>query len=101
MYWIVSRIAQFAYLRYDKIGAEVRSVIDEYENGIMAKVDAMSDDEGVQTLSSFGVDNAVSLFGKWQGLDKYLLVKYIDGNIKRQNPDGSFLTNGYSDDIPE
>ena len=101
MYWIVSRIAQFAYLRYDKIGAEVRSVIDEYENGIMAKVDAMSDDEGVQALSSFGVDNAVSLFGKWQGLDKYLLVKYIDGNIKRQNPDGSFLTNGYSDDIPE
>ena len=101
MYWIVSRIAQFAYLRYDKIGAEVRSVIDEYENGIMAKVDAMSDDEGVQALSSFGVDNAVSLFKKWQSLDKYLLVKYIDGNIKRQNPDGSFLTNGYSDDIPE
>ncbi len=101
MYWIVSRIAQFAYLRYDKIGAEVRSVIDEYENGIMAEVDAMSDDESVQTLSSFGVDNAVSLFEKWQGLDKYLLVKYIDGNIKRQNPDGSFVTNGYSDDIPE
>ena len=101
MYWIVSRIAQFAYLRYDKIGAEVRSVIDEYENGIMAKVDAMSDSESVLTLSSFGVDNAVSLFEKWQGLDKYLLVKYIDGNIKRQNPDGSFVTNGYSDDIPE
>ena len=30
-----------------------------------------------------------------------LLVKYIDGNIKKQNPDGSFKTNGYSKSIPE
>jgi len=61
----------------------------------------MSDLESEQTLSSFGVDNAVALFRRWQDLDKYLLVKYIDGNIKRQNKDGSFVTNGYDDRIPE
>ena len=27
-------------------------------------------------------------------------MKYIDGNIKRQNPDGSFQNNGYSKSIP-
>ena len=101
MYWAVSRIAQFAYLRYDKIGAEVRSVIDEYENGMIAKVDAMSDSESAQSLSSFGIDNAVELFKRWQNLDKYLLVKYIDGNIKRQNEDGSFMNNGFDKSIPE
>ena len=52
-------------------------------------------------LSGFSYDNASGLFAKWKDLDKYLLVKYIDGNIKRQNADGSFVTNGYNDNIPE
>ena len=30
-----------------------------------------------------------------------LLVKYIDGNVKAQNPDGSFVTNGHTDCIPD
>ena len=29
------------------------------------------------------------------------MVKYIDGNIKRQNEDGSFMNNGFDDNIPE
>ena len=109
MYWIVSRIAQFAYLRYDKIGAEVRQVIDKYERQLMEEfmpdaLDAIEKDGGFEDesgMTAFCVDNANMLFRKWQDLDKHLLVKYIDGNIKRQNEDGSFVTNGYSDDIPE
>jgi hypothetical protein len=27
-------------------------------------------------------------------------MKYVDGNIKAQNPDGSFVTNKYTDRIP-
>ena len=101
MYWAVSRIAQFAYLRYDRIGAEVRDVIDRYETDLMAKAEGMSDSQPVESLSSFGIDNANALFGKWKDLDKYLLVKYIDGNIKRQNDDGSFRDNGFDKSIPE
>ena len=108
MFWAVSRIAQFAYLRYDKIGAEVREVIDKYENDMIAKTDeiysraaSMNEADAVRLLASFGIDNAKSLFSRWQEIDKYLLVKYIDGNIKRQNEDGSFMTNGYDDNIPE
>ena len=108
MYWAVSRIAQFAYLRYDRIGAEVRDVIDKYENEMIAKADdtytkamGMAGTEANSYLTAFGVDNASDLFGRWQVLDKYLLVKYIDGNIKRQNEDGSFTDNGYDRNIPE
>ena len=68
---------------------------------MIAKVDAMSDSESAQSLSSFGIDNAAGLFRRWQDLDKYLLVKYIDGNIKRQNEDGSFMNNGFDKSIPE
>lgn len=113
MYWMVSRIAQFAYLRYDKIGAEVRSIIDNYENSLMnsqtlASVDAkaealyQTDPKAARAfLTEFSTKNADQLFKRWENLDKYLLVKYIDGNQKLQNPDGSFKNNGYSESIPE
>jgi len=107
MFWAVSRIAQFAYLRYDKIGAEVRNIIDEYENDMMEKADAACREAAVLSyadasdrLTEFSLSNAALLFDRWIELDKYLLVKYIDGNIKRQNDDGSFMTNGYSNRIP-
>lgn len=104
MYWTVSRIAQFAYLRYDKIGAEVRQVIDKYEKEMIDEVAAMDRNVAggdIATLRDFGAANAERLFGRWKDLDKYLLVKYIDGNIKKQNPDGSFMNNGYDPKVPE
>lgn len=108
MFWAVNRIAQFCYLRYDKIGAEVRKVIDEYESDMYGRVmDLVTGAKGQPSaqsagkLTNFAIDNAQAVLAKWQELDRYLLVKYIDGNIKKQNPDGSFKTNGYTDDIPE
>jgi hypothetical protein len=89
------------YHNFRRMLLPFRNIVDKYENEMIAKVDGMSDSESVQTLSAFGVDNAVSLFKKWRDLDKYLLVKYIDGNIKRQNEDGSFMNNGFDDNIPE
>lgn len=51
-------------------------------------------------LTDFSVNSAQSLFNDWVALDKYLMVKYIDGNTKRQNADGSFADNGHSKRIP-
>ncbi len=101
MFWIANRIAQFAYLRYDKIGAEVRTNIDRYENELMSTTLPLIDKEkDAAKVSAFCKDNAMAVFNNWKNLDKYLLVKYIDGNIKRQNPDGSFVNNGYDPRIP-
>ncbi len=108
MFWAVNRIAQFAYLRYDVIGAEVRSIIDSYELGQLQALDSIETlalnlkpkTKRIDFLSTYGVDNAMGLFTRWQALDEYLMVKYIDGNIKRQHADGSFVTNGYSERIP-
>ena len=51
-------------------------------------------------LTAFSVDNAQKIFEKWVALEQLLLVKYIDGNVKAQNEDGSFVTNGHTDCIP-
>ena len=52
-------------------------------------------------LTAFSVDNAQKIFNKWVALEQLLLVKYIDGNVKAQNPDGSFITNEHTDCIPD
>ena len=73
----------------------ISRVDDAYEHASVTNVE-----EASAYLTGFCVGNAETLFARWQDLDKYLLVKYIDGNIKRQNEDGSFETNGYDDHIP-
>jgi len=110
MFWITNRIAQFAYLRYNHIGAEVRSIIDQHENARLKEVEAIDktammlykeNPEYVREfLTNYSVNTANGLFDKWKKLDEYLLVKYIDGNTKKQNPDGSFMNNGHSPLIP-
>ncbi len=120
MFWIVNRIAQFAYLRYNHIGKEVQQVIAEHEEQCMKDVESLdnrllkiiaessaiskSSPDKVKEISAittaFSVSKADSLFYRWKDLDKYLMVKYIDGNTKKQNPDGSFMNNGYSKTIP-
>ena len=110
MFWLTNRIAQFAYLRYNHIGAEVRSVIDDHENARIAEVRAIDKTAMIllkdnpefvrEFITNYSVNTANSLFEKWKKLDEYLLVKYIDGNTKRQNPDGTFMNNGHSPVIP-
>ncbi|HBG53624.1 MAG TPA: dipeptidase, partial [Rikenellaceae bacterium] len=38
MFWLCNRIAQFAYLRYNQIGAEVRQAVDDHENSRIAEI---------------------------------------------------------------
>ena len=108
MFWLQNRIAQFAYLRYNQIGAEVRECVERHEKQMVDEVIA-SDVEAlalkskkarVKYLTKFSIKSANELFIKWKSLDEYLLVKYIDGNTKKQNPDGSFTTNGHSNRVP-
>ena len=108
MFWVTNRIAQFAYLRYDHIGKEVRTVIDEWENSMIDELKKqdkvlaeMSPKKMTKKATEWSVENAQSLWKKWSELDDYLMVKYIDGNVKLQNEDGSFMNNGHHPSQPE
>ncbi len=114
MFWLTNRVTNFAYLRYDMIAGEIRKTIDEWENSmlstipqvdrIVAEVYAVDPDPveaAKKVLTKFSVDTAQGLFEMWSKVDKHLLVKYIDGNVKKQNADGSFRDNGNGVNIPE
>ena len=105
---LFNRVANFAYLRYDRISAEIRDRADRWENACLAlipdvtrKAEKLTGAERTRLLNDFSVSNAQKMFRNWQALDQYLLVKYIDGNVKSQNADGTFRDNGNGCDIPD
>ena len=107
MFWVTNRIAQFAYLRYNIIGKHVRSEVDKWENEMIARVNDIDAQiaaaecacEKAKIATEFSVSTAQTLFQKWDNLDKYLMVKYIDGNVKGEDENG-FIDNGNGKDIP-
>lgn len=102
MFWLTNRVTNFAYLRYDMIAGEIKRVIDEWENRQLVRVREFEAAGGVtkKSLTQFSFATAQELFDKWSKLDNYLLVKYIDGNVKKQAADGSFIDNGNGARIP-
>lgn len=108
MFWITNRIAQFAYLRYDLIGKHVRREIDVWENIMLEEVAKMNSQlaaishkpkKAAKMATEFSLSTAQKLFGLWSNLDNYLMVKYIDGNVKSEDEKG-FVENGNGKDIP-
>ncbi|MBR4052120.1 MAG: C69 family dipeptidase [Alistipes sp.] len=108
MFWITNRVAQFAYLRYNIIGKHVRAEVDKWENAMLElikKIDINMANVGYKPkkvkkiATEFSVNTAQTLFNGWVELDKYLMVKYIDGNVKGEDENG-FIDNGNGLDIP-
>lgn len=108
MFWITNRVAQFAYLRYNTIGKYVRSVVDAWENAIIEEVAEMdmhianvshNSKKATKLATEYTLRCADAIFNVWVELDKYLMVKYIDGNIKGEDQNG-FIDNGNGKDIP-
>ena len=52
-------------------------------------------------LTKYTVNTAQDQFAKWQDLEVELLIKFMDGNVKPQNPDGSFAASEYDERLPE
>ena len=107
MFWVTNRIANFAYLRYNVIGKRVREEVDKWENEklkeiaeVDAKVAALPAKKAQKVLTNYSTTTAQALFEKWNSLDKYLLIKYIDGNTKAENEKG-FIDNGNGCNIPD
>ena len=107
MFWVTNRIAQLAYLRYNVIGKRVREEVDKWENEQLAEVEKfdaktadLSPRKAQKLQTAYSTNTAQKLFDKWNALDKYLLVKYIDGNEKSENEKG-FIDNGNGCNIPD
>ncbi|MDE6778539.1 MAG: C69 family dipeptidase [Alistipes sp.] len=119
-FWLFNRVTNFAYLRYDVVSADIRKVVDEWENRMLgiwvpltdAKAAAMNGKKRKRYLTDNSTAMAQALFARWDKLDKYLLLKYIDGNVKSEHADvlsyldgdkgpAHFVDNGTGRNIPD
>ena len=130
-FWVTNRVANACYKAYNFMFPVVDAAIDAWESEMetaVAEADKAAlelyeaaskkpvkqvrrNDKSPKVvdpysivrnyLTMFSVDNAQKIFNKWVDLEVLLLVKFIDGNVKAQNEDGSFVTNGHTDCIPD
>jgi len=109
-FWIFNRVSNFAYSRYNLIAPDVKIAVDKHELTAMERVPAIdavalelykeSPQKAREFLTDYSINTAQQLFNAWVELDKYLLVKHMDGNIKRETSPGCFQDNGSSKSIP-
>ena len=52
-------------------------------------------------MTKYTVGTAQKQLDAWTKLEELLLVKFIDGNVKAQDEDGSFKHSKYSEGIPD
>lgn len=99
-FWVFNRVTNFAYMRYDLIIKDIQHIQASIEGKHVAYVPAIDqaasllhkqDPElAVAFLTDYSVQTADAMVKQWSDFADYLLVKYIDGNVKKEE-NGRFL----------
>jgi len=108
-FWLFNRVTNFVYSRYSYMHPDLAKVQQELENGYIAATPEIDNQAAellkenpaaaAEFLTEYTCNSAEKTFNRWKELDEYLLVKYIDGNIKKEK-NGKFETNGYNENNP-
>jgi dipeptidase len=105
-FWLFNRVANQCYTRYDLMSQDALKVQKQLETSYLADTKTVDDaalklfgqgeKEAREYLTSYSLKSAQNTFDHWKTLSEYLLIKYIDGNIKKEK-DGKFerTTEGY------
>ena len=103
-FWIHNWVANMAYGKYSYMIQDIRKVQQELENSYREAIPAIDKAaaelyqtdpvEAKRFLTWFSTTTADAATERWKKLGEYLLVKYMDGNVKKEE-NGSFKQNGY------
>ena len=106
MFWLFNFVTNFAYTRYSDMIKDIRKVQKRLEASYLLDVkhfdkkilrlynDSTDVNEIKERMTNFSNIRVISTFYEWTELKEYLIVKYIDGNIKKEK-DGNFIESPY------
>ena len=112
-FWLCNRVAQACYKMYNQMEPVVRAKADEFEKHQMFEAVPAMDAQlsalvakgktrkAIKAMTGYTVDTAQEQFEAWKALEELLLVKFIDGNVKAQEADGSFKHSKYHSGTPD
>jgi dipeptidase len=99
-FWTFSWVSNFCYLRYNVMMEDVRKVQSELEEKYITEVPAIDAAAAVlyetnpemarEFITNYSVSMGNYTVQRYKALGQFLLVKYIDGNIKKE-ANGVFL----------
>ncbi len=103
-FWIHNWVANMAYHKYSFMIEDIRKVQSELENSYRDAIPAIdkaaqslyekNPEEARKFLTWYSTTTADVATARWKKLGEYLLVKYIDGNLKKEE-NGTFKRNPY------
>ena len=111
-FWMCNRVTNACYRMYNYMAPFVQAEADKFENYQMntgvpemdAKIAKLVKKGRIRKakrlLTKYTVETAQNQFAAWSKLEETLLVKFIDGNVKAQAEDGSFIHSEYSEGMP-
>lgn len=124
-FWMNNRVTNTCYRAYNMIAPTVRAEVDKFENEQMGGKLAENDQKVLneynklvskaggkeikdkalnpirKMLTEYSVSTAQNQFDHWVALEQLITVKFIDGNVKAQNEDGTFKHSKYDEGIPD
>jgi dipeptidase len=103
-FWTFNFVANWAYTRYSYMIKDIQPVQTELENKYIMETSTAIDKKAAELykkdknqarayLTNYSVNTGEATVKRWKELYEYLMVKYIDGNIKKEK-DGKFVDNG-------
>ena len=109
-YWVFNWVSNMAYGKYKYMAPDIRKVQAEFEQKLEDNLQVVeeaaqslfkkSPDYANRFLTEYSENQSVLMMRQWKALGEFLMVKYADGNIKRERK-GKFIDNGWGvpDDI--
>ena len=104
-FWVFNRLAHFKYLYYNRVIDDIQAVQNELETVYQEQVSyadnqalnlfAESPAKAIAYLTDFSNQAGHNTVARWKELSNYLLVKYLDSNVKQVDENGQFLRNPY------
>jgi dipeptidase len=104
-FWVFNRVSHFIYLFYDRVIDDVRSKQNQLRSkfeDFTPAVDAgalllynKDPQKAINYLTEFSHNTANNLLAEWRQFGNFLLVKYLDGNVKHEK-NGEFQTNPWN-----
>ena len=105
-FWMNNWVANQAYNRYDQMIPDIRKVQQGLENNFhnsrpekeqeLIAIYNAGDMEGLKkAVNAEAAEFAADATNSYRDLAIYLLVKYMDGNLKKTNEDGTFQITEY------
>ncbi len=103
-FWIHNWVANMAYARYNQMTLDTKPLQKKLEEGFLmmqplieqkaSELVKNNREEALAFLTDYSISQAQKAFAEWKSLGEYLIVKYMDGVVKKEK-NGAFEYNAH------